>query len=97
MNNDTYGYNDYFNEYDREQRRIEIRCKVCESCGQNFDPMDMGGIRYWHDGYRYVCSDCAQDLEDVTEEELIDGIDHSDLQDLYSYAADDRVTASDAD
>lgn len=79
MNNDTYGYNDYFNEYDREQRRIENRCKRCESCNLLFDPVVTGGIRYWNNGYKYVCADCAESLEDVTEEDLIDGVDSDDL------------------
>lgn len=79
MNNDTYGFNDYFNELDREQRRIENRCKTCKSCGMRFDPMETGGIRYWDNGYVYVCSDCATSLEDVTEEDLIDGVDQDDL------------------
>lgn len=79
MNNDTYGFNDYFNEYDREQRRIENRSKTCKSCGYKFDPLDTGGIRYWDHGYVYVCSDCARDLADVSEEELIDGVDFDDL------------------
>lgn len=79
-NNDTYGFNEYFNEFDREQRRIENRCKICSSCKCSFDPLDTGGIRYWSGkGYVYVCSDCAEDLADVTEEELIDGIDITDL------------------
>lgn len=75
--NDTYGFNEYFNEYDREQKRIECRCKKCVACKLKFDPMDTGGIRFWSNrGYMYVCSDCAENLEDLTEEDLLDGVDY---------------------
>lgn len=76
QSNDTHGFNEYFNEYDREQERIERRHKKCASCNLNFDPMDTGGIRFWSNrGYIYVCSDCAENLEDLTEEDLLDGCD----------------------